>query len=69
MIAQQTKKFSIATKTEYIDGSVRWECKSSTYDEALYVLVQNGWTKEQADLELAACPEHWILVNNCTQIC
>lgn len=63
------KLFSVATKTILKDGSDKWDTRPATKAEAMHILVSNGWTEEQANHDLARCPDDWIIVNSCTQIC
>jgi hypothetical protein len=63
------KRFSIATKYETKDGDDIWHCESSSFNEAMEVLLHNGWKECDAISALYKTPEEWILVNNFTQIC
>lgn len=62
------KQFSVSTSTNQPDGSVKYDIKPTSHEEAVCILQQNGWTEEQAIADLLLCPDQWILVNNCTQI-
>ncbi len=61
--------FCVATKTTLKNGDDRWETKRISFKEAKQILIHNGWTENQARADLLMCPDQWILVNNCTQIC
>ncbi len=61
--------FGCSVSTEMPDGSVKYENIPITADEAIQILVHNGWTEELAKEDLSRCPDQWILVNSHTQIC
>lgn len=69
MTPASDKTFAVSTLTKNKDNDDVWHTKSIDYDTAQNILVQNGWTKEQAVCDLAECPEKWIIVNKLTQIC
>lgn len=63
------KPFSVATKTTLTNGSDLWETKPISEADAILILIHNGWTEQQALHDLSKCPDRWIPVNGCTQIC
>jgi hypothetical protein len=62
-----TKRFAIATRCR-ADGRDIWQSVPSSYDEAMLVLIHNGWIEQQAKADLDGCPDRWIPVNENTQI-
>ena len=63
------KQFAVSTKTTKENGDDLWETKRISFKDAELILIHNGWTENQARADLLMCPDQWILVNNCTQIC
>ena len=61
-------KFCVSTSTKTKYGT-RYECNPIDREDALFILIQNGWKEEEAEKDLDACPDQWILVNSNTQIC
>lgn len=65
----QDRKFAVATKQGTNEkGDEIWHSQPINYSTAHTILVHNGWTREQADADLAECPDKWIPVNGSTQI-
>ena len=61
--------FAISTlEGKNYKGDDVWKSTPVDHDTAKIILIHNGWTPEQAEADLAECPEKWILVNNSTQI-
>jgi hypothetical protein len=69
-LRKDTCMFSVATKTTLKNGDDLWETKKISQDQAMIILIHNGWTEKQAEFDLSQCANDlWIPVNNCTQIC
>lgn len=62
------KTYAVSTKTATPTGD-QWHSQPIGHDMAMMILVHNGWTEEQAETDLAGCPDKWIPVNDCCQIC
>lgn len=63
------RKFAVSTKEGINErGDEIWHSRPITYEMAKMILVYNGWNGEQADADLAKCPDQWIPVNSTTQI-
>lgn len=65
----QDRRFAVSTKEGTNDrGDEIWHSRPIGYEMAKMILVHHGWTGEQADADLAECPDKWIPVNGSTQI-
>ena len=60
--------FCISSSEDLPNGDTLYHCTPINYDGAMTILIYNGWSEEQAQADLAKCPDEWILVNAHTQI-
>lgn len=63
------RQFTVSTSSDMPDGSIKYETRQISTEEAVQILVENGSSIEEAHKDLSKCPTQWILVNNNTQIC
>ena len=63
------KRYAVATSEDMPNGDTRYHTEPIDHDHAVLILVHNGWTEAQAEADLAECPDRWISVNSCTQLC
>jgi hypothetical protein len=63
----ENRTFAVVTKTVTKTGDL-WHSTPIPYSEAFQILIHNGWSKNDANLDLHTTPNQFIMVNGTTQI-